>query len=158
MERVLRHLSRAGKFEIWRGVWTTLMLTAICNAHGVVLAAASVAAAEDMVADAIAKLKEVGSTVGAEKTHWTSHPNMVDTSTVVHGLSVLREEALEFVDRRCVWMETRGTLLRTDQFKRTRAWQHGEPMANRIGFIMALGKLRLSIVKSTMWQASLWSV
>ena len=45
----------------------------------------------------MAKLKEVGSTVGAEKTLWTSHPNMVDTSTVMHGLSVLTEEALEFM-------------------------------------------------------------
>ena len=39
-----------------------------------VLVAASVAAAEVMVAEVIAKLKEVGLTVGAEKTHWTSHP------------------------------------------------------------------------------------
>ena len=41
-----------------------------------------------MVAEVIAKMKEVGLTVGAEKTHWTSHPKMMDASM---------EEVLGFV-------------------------------------------------------------
>ena len=60
-----------------------LVLAAICYAEDRVLAAASVAAAEVMVARVIAKLKEVGLTVGAEVLiHWTSHPKMVDASIV----------------------------------------------------------------------------
>ena len=43
------------------------VLAAICHADDVILAAAEV-----MVAEVIAKLKEVGLTVGAEKTLWTS--------------------------------------------------------------------------------------
>ena len=35
--------------------------------------------------------------VGAQKTHWTSHPKMVDKSIMVDGLAVLWEEVLEFV-------------------------------------------------------------
>ena len=39
-----------------------------------VLIAVSVSAAETMVSEVIEKLKEVGLTVGAQKTHWTSFP------------------------------------------------------------------------------------
>ena len=67
------------------------------RADDVVLVVASVAAAEVMVAEVIAKLKEVCLTVGAEKTHWTSHPKMMDTSVGVDGLAVVWEEVLEFV-------------------------------------------------------------
>ena len=73
------------------------MLAAICYAADVVMVVASVTSAEVMVAEVIAKLKEVGSTVGAEKTHWTSHPKMMDTSIGVDGLAVLWEKVLEFV-------------------------------------------------------------
>ena len=73
------------------------MLAAICYADDVVLVAASVAAAEVMVAEMIAKLKEVGLTVGAQKTHWTSFPKMTDKNIMVDGLAVLWEEVLEFV-------------------------------------------------------------
>ena len=76
-----------------RGDWNDFVLSAICYADDVVL----VAAAEVMVAEVIAKLKEVGLSVGAQKTHWTSHPKMIDRSTVVDGLAVLLEEVLEFV-------------------------------------------------------------
>ena len=62
-----------------------------------VLAAASGAAAEVRVTEVTAKLKEVGLSVGAQKTHWTSHPKMIDRSIVVDGLAVPWEEVLEFV-------------------------------------------------------------
>ena len=55
------------------------------------------AVSEVMVPEVTAKLKEVGLTLGAEKTHWTFHPKMMDTSIGVHGLAVLCEEVLEFV-------------------------------------------------------------
>ena len=71
------------------------MLVAMCYADDVVLAAASVAAVEVMVAEVAAKLKEVGLTVGIEKTHWASH--MMDASIVVDGLAELWEQVLAFV-------------------------------------------------------------
>ena len=58
---------------------------------------ASVAAVEVMLAEVIAQLKEVGLSVGAKKTHWTSHPKMEDSSIMVDGFAVLWEEVLEFV-------------------------------------------------------------
>ena len=49
------------------------------------------------LAEVIAKLKGVGLNVGAQKTHWMSHPKMVDKSIMVDGLAVLWEEVLEFM-------------------------------------------------------------
>ena len=49
------------------------------------LVATSVAAAEVMVSEIIAKLRKVGLTVGAQKTHWTSHLKMPDKSIVVRN-------------------------------------------------------------------------
>ena len=67
MELVLRDL-----INIWisrKLAWRLddFVLSATCYADDVVLVAASVAAAEVMVAEAIAKLKEVGLSVGAQK-------------------------------------------------------------------------------------------
>ena len=64
------------------------MLAAICYADDVVLVAASMAVAEVMVAEVIEKLKDVGLTVVALKTHWMSHPKMVDKSIMVDGCVV----------------------------------------------------------------------
>ena len=92
MELVLRDLIKS---------WTTrklawrlddFALAAICYADGVVLVAVSKSAAA-----IIAKLKEVGLSVGAQKTHWTSFPKMMDKSIMVDGLAVLWKEVLEFV-------------------------------------------------------------
>ena len=97
MELVLRDLIKS---------WTTrklawrlddFALAAICNAGDVVLVAVSMSAAEVMVTEVIAKLKEVGQTVGAQKTLWTRYPKMMDKNIMVDGLAVLWEEVLEFV-------------------------------------------------------------
>ena len=68
------------------------MLAAICYADDVVLVAVSMSAAEVMVKKVIAKLKEVGLTVGAQETHWTSYLEVVDKSIMVDGLAVVWEE------------------------------------------------------------------
>ena len=73
------------------------MLSAIYHADHVVLVAASVAAAEEMVSEVLAKLKEVCFTVGAQKTHWSSHPKMADRRIVVDRTAVLWEEVQEFL-------------------------------------------------------------
>ena len=77
-------------------------LAAICCADDVVLIAVSMDAAESTVSEVIEKLKEVGLTVGAQKTHWTSFPKM-DQHILVDGSAVGWEEVLEFVRSRCVW-------------------------------------------------------
>ena len=97
MELVLRDLIKS---------WTTrklawrlddFALASICCADDVVLVVVSKSAAEVVVTEVIAKLKEVGLSVGAQKTHWTSFPKMMDKSIMVDGLAVLWEEVLEFV-------------------------------------------------------------
>ena len=113
MELVLRDLVKSWKVRNLAWSVADFLLTAICHADDWVLAAASVAATDVVVADVIAKLKEVGLTVGTEKTHWTSHPKMVDAASWCW-------------DRICVWIEMRGTRLCTDMLKRTRAWRNGE--------------------------------
>ena len=69
MELVVRDLIKSWKVRELARSWDDFVLAAICYADDVVLVAASVAAAEVMVAEKIAKLKGVGLTVGAEKTH-----------------------------------------------------------------------------------------
>ena len=100
------------------------MLSAICYAGDVVLVAASVAV---MVAEVIAKLHEVGQSVGAQKTHWTSHPKMIDRSIVVDRPAVLWEEVLEFVGSKVCWMEMQDTRLHTEQLEPTIVWRSGDP-------------------------------
>ena len=97
------------------------MLAATCYADDVVLFSASVAAAEVTVAEVIEKLKQVDLTVGAQKTHWTSHPKIVDRSIVVDGMAVLRQELLEFV-----WTGAQDIRSRTHQLKPTKVWRNGD--------------------------------
>ena len=80
MELVLRDLIKSWKARKLAWSLGDFALAAICYADDVVLVAASVAAAEVMVAEVMAKLKEVGLTVGAEETQRTSHAKMMDTS------------------------------------------------------------------------------
>ena len=108
-----------------------------------------------IVAEVIAKLKEVGLTFGAEKTHWTSHPKIMDTSIEVDGLAMLWEEVLEFVGSKvCLDGRVRNAIAhRSAQAnKRLANWR---PVSSSSWLPR---KLRLSIVNSSMWQAFLWSL
>ena len=79
MELVLRDLVQELDFtEAGLENGRRCTLAAICFADNVVLIAVSVSAAEIMVSEVIEKLKEVGLTVGAQRTHWTSFPKMTD--------------------------------------------------------------------------------
>ena len=91
MELLLRDLIKSwiSRKLAWR--LDDFTLAAICYADDV-----SVSAAETMVSDVIEKLKEVGLTVGAQKTHWTSFPKMMDKNIMVDGSAVVWEEVLEF--------------------------------------------------------------
>ena len=94
MQLVLRDLIKSWitRKLAWRP--DDFALTAICCADDVVLVAVSMSAAEVIVTE----VKEVGLSVGAQKTHWTSYPKMMDKSIMVDGLAVLWEEVLEFVE------------------------------------------------------------
>ena len=129
-------------------------LAAICYADDVVLIAVSVSAAETMVSEVIEKLKDVVLTVGAQKTHWTSFPKMVDNNIMVEGSAVVWEEVLEFVGSMvCLDGNARHAIAhRTAQANKCRAkWKLvlNSPWLPRL--------LRLNIVKTTMWQTFLWS-
>ena len=107
-----------------------------------------------MVTEVTEKLKEVGLTVGAQKTHWTSYPKMMDKSIMVDGLPVVLEEVLEFVGSKvCLDGNTRHAIAhRTAQANKCLA--KGKLVLNS-SWLPRL--LRLNIVKTTMWQAFLWS-
>ena len=127
---------------------------AICYADDVVLIAVSMSAAETMVSEVIGRLKEVGLTVGAQKTHWTSFPKMMDKHITVDGSAVVWEEVLEFVGSMvCLDRNARHAIAhRTAQATKCRAkWKLvlSSPWLSRL--------VRLNIVKTTMWQAFLWS-
>ena len=118
------------------------------------LVAVSVSAAEVMVTEVIAKLKEVGLTVGAQKAHWTSYPKMVDKSIMVDGLAVLWEEVLEFVGSKvCLDGNARHAIAHRSAHanKCLAKWRP----VRKSSWLPRL--LRLNIVKTTMWQAFFWS-
>ena len=92
---ILRDLIESWKIR--KLTWSLDDFVVSCYADDVVLVAASVAAAEVMVADVSAKLKEVGFVSWCREEKWTSHPKMMDTSIGVEGLAVLWEEVLEVV-------------------------------------------------------------
>ena len=128
-------------------------LAAICKADDVVLVAVSMSAAETRVTEVFAKLKEVGVSVGAQKTHWTSYLKMMDRSITVDGSAVVWEEVLEFVGSK-VWLDGNAK----------HAIAHRSAPANKCmakwrpvlksSWLSRL--LRLNIEKTTMWQAFLW--
>ena len=125
------------------------MLAAICYVDDVVLVVASVAVADVMVAEVIAELLEVGLTVGAEKTHWTSQPKddgHEHWSVVGRGAGICGIEVVfgwKCKERDCTQICS--------------SEQVSGDMETHSEFIMAKRKLRLSIVKSTVWHAFLWS-
>ena len=150
MELVLRDMLKSWitRKLAWR--LDDFALAAICYAHDVVLVAASVAAAEVMVAEVIAKLKDVG----GQKTHWTSYPKMMDKSIMVDELAVLWDEVLEFVASKvCLDGNARHAIAhRSAQANKCLAkWRH----VLNSSWLPRL--MRLNIVKTTMWQAFLWS-
>ena len=86
--------------------------------------------------------------------YWTSHPKIIDGCIVVHGLAVLREEVLEFVGSKvCLGGSARYVIAdRTAQANNCLAkWR---PVL-RPSWLPRM--LRLSVVKTTTWQAFLWS-
>ena len=97
MELVLRDLRKSWISRKLAWSVDDLTLAAICYADDVVLIAVSTSAAETMVSEVIGNLKKVGLTVGAQKTHWTSFPKMIDKHITVGGSAVVWEEVLEFV-------------------------------------------------------------
>ena len=116
MELVLRDLieSWITRKLAWR--LDDFVLSAICYADDVVLVAATFAAAEVM--------EEVGLSVRAQKTHWTSHPKMIDRSIVVDGLAVLWEEVLELVGSK-VCLD--GNASYAIAHRTASVWRNGDP-------------------------------
>ena len=152
LDLVLRDLIKSWK--ILKLAWSLgdFVLAAIWK-DDVVLVAASVAVAEVMVVEVIAKLKEVGLSVGAQKTHWTSHPKVVGTSIGVDGLAVLREEVLEFVGSK-VCLDGNASYSIAQDCSNQRVFGEVETSSE---FFMALKESAPEHVKTTVWQAFLWS-
>ena len=147
MELVLRDLIHnwISRKLAWR--LDDFTLAAICYADDVVLIAVSVSAAETMVSEVIEKLKEVGLTVGAQKTHWTSFPKMMDKNIMVDGSAVVWEEVLEFVGSMvCLDGNARHAIAhRTAQANKRRAkWKFV------LNFPWLPRMLRLNTTKTTM--------
>ena len=118
------------------------------------LVAVSVSAAETMVSEVIAKLKDVGPTDGAQKTHWTSYPKMVDKSIMVDGLAVLSEQVMEFVGSKvCLDGNARHAIAQRSA-QANKCMTKWRPVLSSLWLPRLL---RLNIVKTTKWHALLWS-
>ena len=74
----------------------------------------------NVLSEVTEKLKEVGLTVGAQRTHWTSYPKMMDKNITVDGSAVVWEEVCwSLWDRWCAWTGTQDTRSHTDLLKPT---------------------------------------
>ena len=154
MELVLRDLIKSWTTRNLAWKLDDFALAAICYADDVVLVAVSMSAAEIMVTEVIAKLKEVGLSVGAQKTHWTSYPKMMDKSTMVDGLAVLWE-VLEFVGSKvCLDGNARHAIAHRSA-QANKCMMNWRPVLSSSWLPRSL---RLSRVKTTMWQAFHWSL
>ena len=102
-------------------------LAAICYADDVVLVAVSMSAAEIMVTEVIAKLKEVGLSVGAQKKHWTSYPKSIDKNIMVAGLAWLccGRKYWSLWVQMCAWTGMQDMRSHTDQLMPTNVWRSG---------------------------------
>ena len=91
------------------------------------LVAVSMSAAEIMVTEVIAKLKEVGLSVGAQKTHWTSCPKIMDKRIMVDGSGcVVGGSSGVCGNKWCVQMGRQDMQLHTDLLKPTNVWRSGD--------------------------------
>jgi hypothetical protein len=72
-------------------------LMAVCYADDIVLAAPSKEHLEAMISDVIEALGKIGLGVGAEKTHWTSTPQLPEQALHVGGKEIAWEDSLTFV-------------------------------------------------------------
>ena len=72
-------------------------LSAVCYADDILLAAHTREQLEAMINDVVAKLKEIGLGVGAEKSHWTSTPPPELEQLNVDECEVTWEDSLTFV-------------------------------------------------------------
>ena len=151
MELVLRS---DRKLDIRKLAWRLhdFVLAATCYADDVVLIAVSVSAAETMVSEVIEKLKEVGLTVGAQKTDWTSFSE--DDGQKHHGrIGCGVGGSFGVGSMVCLDGNARHAIAhRTAQANKCRAkWKLvlNSPWLPRL--------LRLNIKKTATWQAFLWS-
>ena len=128
---------------VWR--LDDFVLAGICYADDVVMVAASVAAAEVMVAEVIAKLKDVGLTVGPEDGRQKHHGGRI--GCVVGG----SPEA-------CGIEGVSGRECKTCDRAQISSSQH---MSGEMELVLNSSwpprLMRRNIVKTTMWQAFLWS-
>ena len=163
MELVLRDLIKSwiSRKLAWR--LDDFTLAAICYADDVVLIAVSVSAAEKMVSEVIEKLKEVGLTVGAQKTHWTSfpeddgqkhHARWIGSSQQMSGCGVGGSFGVCGIDG------VSGRECKTcDRTQNSSSQQMSGEIETCVEFSMALQIVAAEHCKdyTTMWQAFLWS-
>ena len=154
MEMVIRKLQPRWK-EQGKGFGIDdFYLSCICYADDIVLAAASVEHLEEMIADVVAELKQIGLGIGPEKTHWTSTPPMPDHQLRVMEARVQWEDNLTFV----------GTVIDLRGMSGP-AIQYREAQANKAFHkwrsILTCGWIpkarRMMLLPKTVWAAFLWS-
>ncbi|CAK0893169.1 unnamed protein product [Prorocentrum cordatum] len=93
MEMVIRKLEPHWRAQGKGFGMDGFFLSCVCYADDTVLAATSMEHMEEMIADVVAELKEIGLGVGPEKTHWTSTPPRASQQLHVMGETVDWEDS-----------------------------------------------------------------
>jgi hypothetical protein len=97
MDMVIRALEPQWREKGYGFYIDKFRLTAVCYADDIVLAASSKEHLEAMISDVINALGKIGLGVAAEKTHWTSTPQMPEQTLRVEAEEVAWEDSLTFV-------------------------------------------------------------
>jgi hypothetical protein len=129
-------------------------ITAVCYADDIILAAHTREHLELMIADVIAKLKEIGLGVGAEKSHWSSTPAQEGAQLNIEGALLPWESSLTFVGTILDLSGNSGPAIihRMAQADKAYAKWKGvlaNPNVPR--------EARLKMLPSTIWSSLLWS-
>jgi hypothetical protein len=97
MDMVIRALEPTWRQQGYGFNVDQFRLMVICYADDLVLAASSKEHLEAMISDVIEALAKIGLGVGAEKTHWTSSPQMPEQKLKAGSESIVWEASLTFV-------------------------------------------------------------
>jgi hypothetical protein len=129
-------------------------ITAVCYADDIILAAHTAEHLEQMVADVVEKLKEIGLGIGAEKSHWSSTPAQDGTLLNIEGTQISWESSLTFVGTVIDLSGNAGPAILYRMAQADKAYAKWKSVLTNS---LVSRKARLSLLPATIWSSLLWS-
>lgn len=137
------------------GLW----IFCICYADDLVLLAGSVAQLEVMVKDIVQAFREIGLGIGADKTHWSSTPQLEGTTLSVEGHDVLWENTITFAGTVLDLTGSSDAAIHYRMIQGMKALAKWKPLlqASWIPLARRADLLSKSVWSSLLWCAATWT-